>query len=430
MTSGHTSKPKRPFPLASEDVARLHWMAKGAAENLEKHYKPGFGIMPSVEPRSNFYNQVWARDFAYAAVTYFIRRDPKAVLDSSTTIFTFQRLNGSLPLRVETEYLLVKLFPGTRRFAKTLFNWIHGKGARPIYKGQTFSNALDTVPVVLIAVGEFALASPEGKAFAQAHYDEIERAVDFFRRKTDPEDGLAVVHRGRADWEDSINRCGKLSGVNVLWARSLHLMSLVAHRLGNRVDAERYAAEARETERSVMNAFYDVEGAYFRAGEGGSRVDTVANIFGSLYLLNPEECVRVQKTLAARVKTPSGLKNFDPPYPPNNIALPFRLSEQRNYHNGYVWPWVMLENIRVKVKIALEHPDQAVRAQYEKEAVQDLLDATDLFEKAGGAYEIFEPDTRKPVPDRLYYQPPKNFLANLAAYENAFSQLTELGWIE
>lgn len=106
----------------------------------------------------------------------------------------------------------------------------------------------------------------------------------------------------------------------------------------------------------------------------------------------------------------------------------FKLIGHGDYHNAYVWPWVTLQNIHVKIKIAQMHPEEAVREQYKKEAVDDLYDAAALFEDAGGAYEIFFPDSRKPADTRWYHQP-RNFMASMATFVGVYSKLNSLEWL-
>lgn len=96
-------------------------MATRFATLLEKHYEPGFGISPAAEPHENFYRQVWTRDFSHAAAHHFISANPQAVEDSLLTILRHQRADGALPLRVEKEYLILKLVPGLRAFARPAF---------------------------------------------------------------------------------------------------------------------------------------------------------------------------------------------------------------------------------------------------------------------------------------------------------------------
>ena len=103
------------------------------------------------------------------------------------------------------------------------------------------------------------------------------------------------------------------------------------------------------------------------------------------------------------------------------------------YHNEKVWPWITGQNIQVKIKIAREHPDEMIQEQYKQEAVADLVDQAKLFKEAGGAWEVFDPDTRQKATDLKIlwrnYKPPQNLMGNLAAYHSAYSQLKELGWI-
>ena len=421
-----------PVSISEEDAELIFGTASTLKERLEANYHPGFGVFPSAGREENFYGQVWARDFAHAAGNYYVETNPRALADSLGTIFTHQRNDGMLPFKVESEYGMVRIIPGMRRLAKPLFNLIEGKikgrTERPQYEGE-WDGAEDTVPAIVIAAGEFFLSSGEGRQFIQNHFEQLKKAMDFFRTKTDSADGLAVIKHGNPDWTETIQRKGKLGLINVSWARSLRLMEYMSRQLGHEEDAKRYQQEFRMVKKSVMEKIYNKEEGYFRAQEGDDRLDTAASIFGALYLLSPEEAVRVEENLRRRVKHSSGLKNFDPPYPKDMIQRIPRLFGNGGYHNEFVWPWVTCQNIQVKIKIALQHSDEAIREQYKKEAVEDLLQMSELFKKAGGAYEIFRPD--EPVPAKsTFYSPPQNLMASMAAYDGAYSQLKRLGWIE
>ncbi len=421
-----------PVSLSTKDRDLLAATALKAKRLLKKNIKPGFGIFPSAHPDDNFYNQVWTRDFSHAAGNYFMKDNPEAVIDSLTTIFKHQRKDGALPFRVEREYLVLKLFPGLRFLAKPLFGLIEkrikGRTERPVYEGQDFCRAADTVPAAIVAVGEFFISSPEGKRFANEHFEQLKLAVDFCRQKSDPADGLLVAKKPNPDWADSLRREGKLGLINILWARALKLMELMSTELGYPAEAQSYQKEFQNLKKSVLEKLYNPTEAYFRTVVGENRLDTAASIFGSLYLLDLKEAERVQKTLKERVGRKSGLKNFDPPYPAKQVFIANRLIGLAGYHNEFVWPWIKCQNIRIKIRIAFQNPEQCARDQYKKEAVEDLLDLAKLFKKAGGAYEIFRPDDRKPVKHR-WYKPPKNFMANLAAFLGAYMRLKELGWI-
>src|SRR5581483_7589853 len=88
---------------------------------LERHYAPGFGIFPSADAGSNYFNQMWARDAAHAGGNYFSRENPDAAIDSLRTLLRHQRPDGSIPSRVEREDQAVKFTPGLRRVSLPLF---------------------------------------------------------------------------------------------------------------------------------------------------------------------------------------------------------------------------------------------------------------------------------------------------------------------
>ena len=421
---------RTPVALGVTEKEVVEKIAEEGVKNLGKSYQPRFGIVPSADHKENFYEQVWTRDFAQATLNYFAVQNHDAVMDSLETVFRHQREDGAIPYKTERRYALVQLV--SPYLAKRLFKLVRGEKERPLYEGEDFSSAEDTIPMAIMAAGEFVLASPGGKRFAREDFAKFEKAIEFFGKKVDPRDGLAVMRNTNADWCDSLDRGGKLGGINVLWVRALRLMGSVAQLLGETDKAAVYREEASRVKKGVMEKFYDREGAYFREEEGVDRLYTTACVTGSLYLLDPEECVRVQETLKRRVKVPSGLKNFDPPFPENRQVKVFGIPVIRWFNNGYhnesVWPWLNCQNIQVKIKIALNHSDEAVRKQYKKEAVEDLADMAEMFQEAGGAYEIFHPETRKPR-NRIFYKPPRNLMGGLAAYQSAYNKMKKLGWI-
>ncbi len=417
---------------------------------LDNNYQPGFGIFPSADPRSNYFDQVWARDAAHATAHYFARVKPEAVIDSLRTILAHQRADGALPSRVERQYQTVRLTPGFRRLSRPLFYVIEKKWRkrleRPVHEGMDSAGGEDTIPVVLIMAGElFEAGSDEGaRAFIKDNFKKLQSAAEFFRAtKTDPADGLAIVTSDNPDWADTIKRKGKLGVINILWWRGLQHLETIARTIGENDSAAIYRAELEKVRRGIMEKLYvahashvdktkksDEPGiaAFFRAKAGEDRLDTGASIFGAGYFLSADDAWRVERTLKQRVQHTSGLQNFDPPYPEKDIYWAHRWMGQWLYHNKFVWPWVTLQNIHLKIKIAQGHGDAAIREQYTAEAVDDLVKAARLFEIAGGAYEVFEPDELRRGATR-WYHPPQNFMGTMAAYQGAYTHLKEIGWI-
>src|SRR5215475_2719236 len=273
---GHNSDVALPFA----DKQSIMDVAAHAMNHLKRNYSPAFGLFPSAEAGDNYYAQVFTRDFAHASGNYFAYVRPSAVADCLRTIFVHQKPSGMLPFRVEREYGLLKLIPGVRLFDSFIFDCIErrlkGRKERPVYEGQDFSGSEDTIPAAIIAAGELFIGSAEGREFVNRHFEQMKKAIEFFRTKTDPSDGLAVITTYNADWADSLKRTGKLGAVNVWWARALRLMAYMSAALRRTPEeAEQYRAEFRNVKRSVMTKLYNGSEGYFRAKEAEDRLDTV-----------------------------------------------------------------------------------------------------------------------------------------------------------
>ena len=416
----------------SDDETLIFEVVEEVEGHLGLHYSPEFGVSPSAHPKENYHNQVWARDLAHAAGNYFAHVRPEAVSQSLATIFRHQRADGMLPYRVEREYEMLKFLPGLRPFAKVAFNLIEkkifGRTERPIYEGQEFGGGEDTIPVVLLAVHGFWDVSDEGKRFAGTYYAQLQKAASFFEKRTDPADGLAIITHHNPDWADTVKRHGKLGAINVWWAQALRGLAEIAEGLGRHDDAKKYRDESERTRHGILEKLYAPEG-YFKAEVNDPRLDTVASIFGALYLLDVEEAVRVEELLARRVARPTGFLNFDPPYLRREIFWAHRLIfREGEYHNHFVWPWVALQNIYVKIKIGLEHPDAALREQYKKEAVADFVRMSGVFRAVDGAPEILQPHASA-IPETPRYRVPRHFMGSLAGYAGIYRKLVKIGWI-
>jgi glycogen debranching enzyme len=421
-----------PVHLANEDQYLIGKTSEEVGLKLEEHFRPGFGVTPSSQEDEAYYGRVFTRDFAQAAGNHFAEANPQAAIESLSTILKYQRTDGMLPAGVEREYLPLKVLPGLNALAKPLFQLIEGRirgrQERPVFAGKTWYGEEDAVPAAIIAAGELFLASQEGRSFVEEHFEQLKKAVEFTKNKVDPQDGLINCQENGPDWQNSINRGGKLGGVNVLWARSLRLMEFMAESSGREEDAKAFREDFRKAKEGILAKIYNKEGHYFAASTTDGRLDTVASIYGALYLLGPQDAAMLEQTLSERVMHKSGLGNFDPPYPGSQIKFYHRLEGIADYHNKDTWPWVFCENIQVKVKIGQGHPDSEIRDRYKQESVSDLLQMAKLFKEAGGAYEVFEPDSSKPEKS-LIYKPPKNFMGSMAAFKGAEAQLKELGWI-
>jgi GH15 family glucan-1,4-alpha-glucosidase len=207
-------------------------------------------------------------------------------------------------------------------------------------------------------------------------------------------------------------------------------MEFMSRQIGKTEEADIYKEMASKVNKSIREKLYDKETGCIKSAVDDDRIDTTASIYAGLYLLTPTEAEKMQQTFKEKVLTPSGfLMNHDRPYPSTQKQLPHKLIGHTGYHDKYAWPWVMCQNIQVKIRIALQHPDESVKEKYKKEAIEDLVVAAENFKENKGAYEILNPDTGKPASSRTY-KPPKDFMASWASYLGAHNQAVKLGWIK
>jgi hypothetical protein len=419
--------------ISPSDQKLLEVTAEDFRTKLDLHHSRSFGIFPSADVKSNYFNQVWARDAAHATAHYFAREKPEAVIDSLQTLLKYQRQDGSFPFRVEREYQTIKLIWWLSWIGKPLFyvieNIFKKRTERPVHEGQDSGGGEDTIPAILIMAGELFEGSEMGRKFVAEHFSQLQKAAEFFRTtKTDSKDGLAIITRDNADWADTIKRKGKLGLINIWYWRGLDHLKSISHALGDDTREKTYREESEKVREGIMEKLYDRAGGFFRAKVGDTRLDTVATIFGAQYFLSAEDAVHVEETLKQRVEHISGLQNFSPLYEKKDIFWTHRIFGQLVYHNVFVWPWVSLQNIHLKIKIAQNHENETIRQKYHNEAINDLIKMVNLFKIAGGAYEVFEPD-RSHSGETKFYKPPQNFMGSMAAYEGAYLHLKKLGWI-
>src|SRR3989344_218925 len=440
LNKAHKKREIPPVQLDEKKEADITQEVVDSKQHLDACHAEGFGISPSGNPEDSFYHTMWSRDLAHAGGNFYTREKPQALIDSLGTVFSYQKDDGSLPYRVERKRFLLEhttkaLFGFDLNILKKIgIDPITRKKDRPVYEGQDGGNAEDTIPSIVVTLGELFLSSKEGRQFVANHFEQVQSAMENFMQRTDPQDGLEISKKSNPDWADSLNRGNKKIGtINIWYARALRMMVLITEGLGKSEEAQAYRKKHEKVQKGVLEKLYDKDGHYFRTGEGEDRVDATASVFGCLYMLSAEEGALVQDTMRNRLTTNAGLKNFDPPYPKNKIYPILRLIGMGGYHNECVWPWVTAQNIQAKIKIALEHPQDDVRERFKKEAVEDLAELASLFKEAGGAYEVFDPDTRQAAKLRTgfkKYKVPKNLMGNMAAFHSAHAQLKALGWIE
>lgn len=167
-------------------------------------------------------------------------------------------------------------------------------------------------------------------------------------------DGM-LSHGPRLTWMDATvddqpvtPRAGKAVEIQVLWYNALKIMELLANKLNERSEAEKYALAAEKTRSSFAEKFWNVEkDCLFDVVNDVGRDDSlrpnqVIAVSLDFTMLDDERNERIVDTVHHELLTPCGLRTLaksDPKYV--GIYAGDRKSRDRAYHNGTVWPWLL-----------------------------------------------------------------------------------------
>jgi len=393
-------------------------------------------VIHTAGPESQFHNEIWMRDTAFAILNILAEEQPEIVLSTLEEIFKHQREDGALPLRLEKVRHWARYIPILNRIPSI----VNREEPYAVYENVSLAlPARDTVPTAILAVFELYRKSTEGKEFAKQRWEQMKKSLD--REASFMKDGLISGDKLQ-DWADSIMRSGKLSDVNILYYRALRGMSVMARDFGSDggedktqydKDAASFKEQAEQLRQKIMDMFWDDEKGCFKAGENDERLDTVSNIMAILFVVSPEKAVLIEESIERSVTAESGLlKNFDVEYPESMIAGRYKLGRIVEYHNSNAWPWVTCMNILAEIKIAKEHRDPKIRRRFKDKAIADFIRISKIFAQNGDTHEILDPMEAKPIHSKLgpitLYRSSPSFLGSAASYAAVVKALRDAGF--
>lgn len=394
---------------------------------------PERGIFASGDPKSQFYNEIWARDSSFAITSAISRHNPEMAIKNLETIFSHLREDGTLPLRIEYDRHYLHFIPLIRSIRRLIDR---SKG-HPVYEDAMFAQgARDTVSSIIIACGETFRTGDFGEEFVMKNWETLQKIITRENLHIDPKDGL-VEGSNYQSWTDSIKMPGKIAFTNILHFRALREMFFMASQMGRTEDVEEFEGQALEYQdqairlkESILEHFWDQDKGYFKAGIDDDRLDVSANIFACMYLANDDQGDRIQENLDECRTMPFGLlRNFDRPYPNSAIDVRHRIGNISGYHNLYIWPYLTSENILAKLKIANTTQDEYLSERFRQESVEEFIGLSQLHKRNGDFYEVLDPVTFEPVEARRLgittYKSCPQFLASAASYLRVEQELNK-----
>lgn len=382
-------------------------------------------------PKSQFYEQIWTRDSSLSILNIMAHKYPFESFNTLNLIFEYQKKDGTLPIRIENNRHWLHYVPIVREIDLI----VKRKKPFPVYFNRLNSpEPRDDIPMAVLATQEVFQIICQNEGLLALRWEQLERAIK--KEESFQKDGLVSGVQFQ-DWVDSIHRKGKLSNINILFYRSLEAMASMAKIQGKTADAEKYLQKTKDYKEKIMATFWHPDG-YFKAGSRDSRFDSFANILGSLYLIDPDQAIKVQDNIIAKSMLHAGLlKNFDRPYQADIISKVVKLGKMEDYHNHYSWPWITCMNVIAKLKIAHDHSDDKIKERFKTEALADFIRVSQII-KEQGACEIIDDQTNLPVEKHYHfgifevssYKSSPDFLICATVYLQALEKLQHLKLID
>ena len=167
-------------------------------------------------------------------------------------------------------------------------------------------------------------------------------------------DGL-LMHWGRLTWMDAeangkavTPRAGKAVEIQALWYNALCTMQLLAERFGEKTLAESYASMAFKARASFGDMFWNPKlGCLFdvleqTGADASLRPNQVLAVSLEYPILSSDRWQSLVNVVEREHVTPYGLRTLSPSDPKFlGKCVGDRISRDRAYHNGTIWPWLI-----------------------------------------------------------------------------------------
>lgn len=293
-----------------------------------------------IEAGEHHFSDLWARDSLYASFGSLAVGDITIVKTNLSTLLTYQRKDGAIPLRVGQKHFLLK------------YIGITGKTQARFIDDKNTSLVMDSNPLLLIVLGKY-LRQTKDMGFYKRYKNRIEKTVQFMRSQVS-EDCPFIYEGPYAGWADSLKKRGFVSYTNVLYFAALtHYKEILE--ITQQSDK---LPELTETIRSLKLALNEHfwTGHYYRdwihEKETMDVFSTDANVFAILFGLTTQA---QSKKILNHMKA-HGLNHkfttatHSPDYPSRSIYPPFFLLNMADYHNGLDWLWVGCMDAVAKAK--------------------------------------------------------------------------------
>ncbi len=229
----------------------------------------------------------------------------------------------------------------------------------PDRSGQPAYNSVDATLWFVNAVLQYLKYTGDFKFIREHLWETMKTVVEeyfegtIFNIRVDSDRLLS--HSAQLTWMDTaVNgqpvtpRAGKAVEVQALWYNTLKTVELLAEKFGEKNFAEKYATMADKAKRSFVEKFWNAEkNCLFDVIDGEAKDDSlrpnqIIAVALDFTMLDSAKNEKIVDVVGKELLTPYGLRTLSPKDPKYaGVYDGDRISRDKAYHNGTVWPWLL-----------------------------------------------------------------------------------------
>lgn len=281
------------------------------------------------------YYTLWTRDFSMSVGGALVAREFNAVRDTLDEIFELQRHDGLLPRHVDN-------LNANLRWASALvkLKLPFKPPFEPWFESENGVLTIDQNLSIPWAASRYVLWT-EDREFALRWLDSALRAVAFIERDF-WEKGLVSKQPPYSDWEDSVQRTGRVALTNELYYLAVKGLADWSDWLGKKKQAQELTKKAESFRKRFLEFFWDESRGVLTNFEGDDRLTADANLFGVIHrILTPAQAKRAMSALrASELWQPMPGRPTTPDYTDAMKAETVLIAQTADYHDQMYWSWI------------------------------------------------------------------------------------------
>lgn len=334
--------------------------------NNEKHY---------LLAGSKQYRTLWARDLSMSVIGVLSLGEQKAIRDSLSIFFEFQRSDGLLPRVVDYWNIYARVISGI--LGKPLA--FRGK-VRGWFVTENKVIAIDGNLILPWAASEYVKRTRDLE-FAEKWFPNLERALTFVE-KNFMEDGLIGKQPPFSDWADSVRRKGRVAFTNEFYILALQGAGEWAQILNLNQAPDYYFSKAKKVCQKFLEFFWDPKKKRLKNFENDDHFSAEANYLGiAAGILTEAQSYDVMEEIK---KTPlwqpiAGRPAW-PNYDPQLKSRTIKIVQLENYHDSTFWLWITA--LAACAELKLNHWESYLR-------IMNFL--SEQIRTDQTIYEVYEP---------------------------------------